>query len=363
MNRNKNVEAIRGIAILGMLLYHYMLSISGFSLNLTAQILNEALGQISLFTFFVISGFGTYMFLAKQDKKEGKIGTIEYFKKRVLNIYPQYIFCIIFIVFLTPSVQSVNIRNLLEMLLFVQNYNSQNTINGVTWTIAVLVQFYLLAKPIYTLVKKKGIIVWPCAALICIVVKKILIGFVTVHEMSFDWNVMISSRNPFTTIDLFVAGMCSAYMYIKYKEKKINTGMLSISIIVCIVAYFAWFYNFFVTIGLYKNHIASCMAQSLVGFFSAVIIFLCANLNFEYRSIMGKGIQFLAKNEYGIYLWHMILMGNFISYAPGWFVVLNEEMPVLLLLLMLVCGILIGWLSNITASSMEYKSRFFMWKN
>lgn len=159
MTRNKNVEAVRGIAILGMLVYHYMLSIPGFGLSGKASIIVEGIGQFALISFFVISGFGSYTYFSYLEENNESVSMKTFLKKRLTKILPQYYLNIFVIIFLTSGLGYLStngIGRLLSSLLLVQNFFASGSVNGVTWTIAVLFQLYVVVKPLYYGVKKFG---------------------------------------------------------------------------------------------------------------------------------------------------------------------------------------------------------------
>lgn len=83
-------------------------------------------------------------------------------------------------------------------------------------------------------------------------------------------------------------------------------------------------------------------------------------LPFTYTSKLGSGVQFIAKYEYGIYLWHMLLMGNFMSSQPDWYAWLQANFPIILLIILLSIAIFVGWISSKLTSSKEYLSLFVL---
>jgi peptidoglycan/LPS O-acetylase OafA/YrhL len=86
-------------------------------------------------------------------------------------------------------------------------------------------------------------------------------------------------------------------------------------------------------------------------------LWLVAQLEFTYKkSIFGRAIQFVAKNEYGIYLWHMILFGCISGSAIyySWY----EKYPILILLVMWILAIFTGTISTKLTNSSDYRQLY-----
>ena len=347
MERNKNIEAMRGIAMLGMLIYHYSISISGFKLGYEMQMLRELLGQISLISFFVLSGFGTYMYFFREEENGKKFTVGNYVKKRLKKLLPPYYICIGILIVFTSKVVYLNSSQLfqvLESVFLVQNFDPYNTLNGVTWTIATLAQLYFFAGFFYKWIRKKGLAVYPFVVVGCILIKMLMARGIIVGGLDSIWLVVIGIRLPFTICDLYLAGMCSAYLYLKWRE---SIGKYQIvvwrcfgTLLTCVVVW--GLYLWITKIGIYGDNVGNCVFQSLVGLIISVFVFWFANEKFTYQSIIGKGIQCVARNEYGIFLWHMIIMGNLVGFPTDWWIYLNENNPSILLILTCVVSIGVG---------------------
>lgn len=171
------------------------------------------------------------------------------------------------------------------------------------------------------------------------------------------YQVIVAIRLPFTTFDLIVAGMLCAHIYKKYVDVIKNyKNVISAILIGVIACYPFFFYYYSIHIGLYGMSTLSSAGQSLIGLFIALILFGMANMPFGYESVCGKMIQFVGRYEYGIYLWHMILMGNFMNFGPDWYLWLNERYPFVLLMIILAIAIVIGyWSDRLTYTCQTHK--------
>lgn len=366
MERNKNIEALRAIAISYMLLYHYSNSITGIVTGNNSFLLVDSFGQFALVGFFVLSGFGTYLSFQRLELN-GEIKFMPYMKRRLRAILPQYYFCVGVILLFTTSVSYLSTSHLyhvLESLFLVQNYDINNAINGVTWTLAVLFQLYLVSIPLYKLSKKYGFWSWGIGLVFSICLKRLLFWYISLNELNKLYYVVASIRIPMTTIDLILIGMCSAQFCVHVKANTLR--FLKQKRIVCLCFSIVLLYHFIFAkyatwIGnLYDNRWMSCIWQSIIGGFVAGLCILLYFLPFNYQSVGGKVIQFIAKYEYGIYLWHMILIGNFMIFQPDWYIWLQDNVPYGLMVIMLILAVSVGWISTKLTSSQSYR-KLYKW--
>ena len=72
MKRNQNVELLRGWSVLVILVYHYG-GLSGVIAGGQISRIMECLVQLSMISFFVISGFGTWCYLERKKHKMRKV--------------------------------------------------------------------------------------------------------------------------------------------------------------------------------------------------------------------------------------------------------------------------------------------------
>nr|MCR5701460.1 acyltransferase [Lachnospiraceae bacterium] len=153
--RKKNVDIIRAMALLLVVVYHaWVLSGSHEIPFFPLKLLVSLGGEIGVTIFFLISGFGLFYSL---DRKEQNYFC--FMKRRFVRIAPEYYVFLMFLLFFTPSVGYISfagMKDVLLHLLFLHNITPQTsgTINGVLWTMAVTVQFYLIAKPMYKCIRK-----------------------------------------------------------------------------------------------------------------------------------------------------------------------------------------------------------------
>lgn len=348
MKRNQNIEMLRGVAILMILFYHYTISVPGMVKGSFGLILDESICQVAMCLFFSISGFGTYIYL---DKQTENVTAWEYLKKRFRRIARQYYFCIGVILLTTGASylawnQSFKI---LSVLTFCQNlfYSTNGAINGVSWTVALMMQFYVVAVPLYKLVKKYGIKSYVVSAILVLFIRIVISYYILLHSLDLLNYVIYSIRQIFTTADIFIAGMFAAKIYKsgKLKLSSRNGWAATIGSGIGAILTFVIFTYTPQAIYVWGSNLRCWLWQPLVGLETAVMLLCACSIQCKYKTLIGKSIQFVARNEYGIYLWHMILFRNLSQQSPMYAGMLSRS-PILLLSLMIVLAIIVGAISN-----------------
>jgi len=156
--RLQSIDALRGIAALGVVLYHAVLQTPNavpnnfFRWPVNALQFVSSFGYIGVFLFFVISGFCIHLQWAKSCAA-GKTQSIQFgsfWRRRIRRLYPPYL--IAFALFLLMAASSVGINvthffvyDVVMHLLMLHNLDPTTcySINGVFWTLAVEEQLYL----------------------------------------------------------------------------------------------------------------------------------------------------------------------------------------------------------------------------
>lgn len=143
------VDALRGIAVCGVILIHTGAFLRVFNPHLNALVNSGARG-VQL--FFIISAFT--IFLSFQTRKESSLQ--KYFIRRFFRIAPMF-YLVLFVTVFFLSIVPINIPSLLAEISFISNFypkwtNSQ--IIGVEWTIGVEMIFYVLAPFLFKKIKR-----------------------------------------------------------------------------------------------------------------------------------------------------------------------------------------------------------------
>jgi peptidoglycan/LPS O-acetylase OafA/YrhL len=157
-NRLRGIDALRGAAALGVVLYHaveqgkHVLPDNLFHHPVRLVQFASSFGYIGVFLFFVISGFCIHLQWAR-TKAAGADPIIRFgpfWKRRIRRLYPPYLIALLLFLLLTAGTVGLNFTNFffydLGMhLLMLHNLdaNTAYTINGVFWTLAIEEQLYL----------------------------------------------------------------------------------------------------------------------------------------------------------------------------------------------------------------------------
>ena len=156
--RLRSIDALRGIAALGVVIYHAVdqgkqalpNNLLEYPLRLVQFI--SSFGYVGVFLFFVISGFCIHLQWAKSraagQKPDIRFGP--FWKRRLRRLYPPYLIALAFYLLLTAWSAGIDLTHFffydLGMhLLMLHNLDPKTcyTINGVFWTLAIEEQLYL----------------------------------------------------------------------------------------------------------------------------------------------------------------------------------------------------------------------------
>jgi peptidoglycan/LPS O-acetylase OafA/YrhL len=104
-------------------------------------------GSRGVSLFFAISGFILAQPFLRQHLHKGRAVSIRgYFKRRLTRLEPPYILSLLaYTLALALAHAPVSVRGLLAQAVYVHNWTDLPTVNFVTWSLEVEVQFYILA--------------------------------------------------------------------------------------------------------------------------------------------------------------------------------------------------------------------------
>jgi peptidoglycan/LPS O-acetylase OafA/YrhL len=156
--RLQSIDALRGIAALGVVLYHAVLQTDSVApnnlLRWPVKLLQfvSSFGYIGVFLFFVISGFCIHLQWAKsraaQLPQAVQFGS--FWRRRIRRLYPPYLIAFALFMLMAALTTGINITHffvydVVMHLLMLHNLdpNTCYSINGVFWTLAIEEQLYL----------------------------------------------------------------------------------------------------------------------------------------------------------------------------------------------------------------------------
>ena len=113
-------------------------------------------GNLGVNFFFVLSGFLITFLLLKEKEFYGRINVLNFWKRRILRIWPLYFACVLFGFLVFPQIkilfnqQPSETANILFYLTFLNNFDllknglPDASVLGILWSVAIEEQFYLL---------------------------------------------------------------------------------------------------------------------------------------------------------------------------------------------------------------------------
>jgi peptidoglycan/LPS O-acetylase OafA/YrhL len=320
LNRNKNVDIFRAVALLLVVIYHGWVLMGSVPLRPSFLMLVVMLGgEIGVTAFFALSGYGIYHSLWRMEATIGKISYKDYWVKRIRRIGPQYYFCIVVIVLFSQLLSrdnylSVNgLRNIVTHLFFIHNlfpaYNG--AINGVLWTMGIIVQFYVVAPLIYKGFRRYGIKMEIVCILFTVLMKAGMYAFVLPYTGHSDDLAFFSGRQLITALDNFTVGMCVAHVI---KEGKIQLrGLVPLLVGIVSVAAVLAVCKAGLVYGIHTNNWSGYVWHSLLALGLGGILLGISYMNNSGKSLIYRIFLWLSKYEYEIYIWHLWIWSNLIA--------------------------------------------------
>ncbi len=174
-----SIDALRGIAALGVVLFHAVLQTTGAIPDNLLQwpikgiYFVSSFGYIGVFLFFVISGFCIHLQWARARAKAEtpQIQFGSFWRRRLRRLYPPYLIALALFLAMAAFSTGIDLTHffvydLVMHLLMLHNLDPATcyTINGVFWTLAVEEQLYLAYFLLLFLRKRWG---WGTTLVIC----------------------------------------------------------------------------------------------------------------------------------------------------------------------------------------------------
>lgn len=149
MNRNTNLDVLRGIAVILVLFRHLTLDPADNSIINLAFLGMRRIGWLGVDIFFVLSGFLVTRLLYKELLFNGKANVVRFIKRRSLKIFPLFYLFIFGTVIVLGDFKSSSYTNLIVELAFLQSYFTGFWVH--TWSLSVEEHFYLIIAALFGL--------------------------------------------------------------------------------------------------------------------------------------------------------------------------------------------------------------------
>lgn len=224
------IDGLRFVAIASVVVYHVFKQLIRyygvhFSPMLTTLLGN---GNRGVSLFFVISGFVLALpFASYWLQGSASVDLKRYFGRRLTRLEPPYVLNLLICAALLIVVNHVStfalLPHLLSSLFYSHNliYGNMSTVNVVTWSLEVEVQFYLIM-PLLAFVFAIQF-VWVRRGVL--VAAMLIVGQLQTH-----WNYARAQLSILYYIQFFLAGLILADLYLqrKHEDKKWGWDILSV---------------------------------------------------------------------------------------------------------------------------------------
>ncbi|EPP0980779.1 acyltransferase [Vibrio cholerae] len=300
MKRNIILDLLRVLACLMVVFYHYF-----YYGPLVGQVAGKlmdsnifAYGYLGVDIFFVISGFVISSSLKKNN-------IYSFFKARFKRLYPTYWICLcislVIISIFTKEVFTIN--EILINFTMLQSFFNVKSIDGVYWTLAIEIIFYLMISLMYFLFNKKlfnfYLMAWLALSYFHVfslinfglLSKILLLNWIPYFIFGFAFSCLIDKSNNYKYIIYILLSVFSLFLlcyrtYLRTENLINNNGF-------CVNSYAA--------------------VLVLLSFLCIFVVFV----NVTIRSVLfNKVITSLALGTYPLYLLHQEVGYSIFSFAP-----------------------------------------------
>lgn len=309
----KNIDCCKCIALLLVLIYHYWVLSGSPSINTSIPGLYTIIslgGEIGVTMFLILSGFGIYCLC----KNKGVTSWGAFVKSRFIKIAPLYYVSIILVISLTPVgagfLSKDGLLDIITHVLFIHNLwgRFHGSINGALWTMGVIFQFYLIAVFLYKCMEKNryATVIFSFALTIGM---KVLVYKYLLPALGMSGTLyFVYGRELITALDNFVLGMYAGSL-VYNSNKNISTikGVICLAAMLCFLVLWGKSGHRY---GVYVANISGYLWHSVLAVILAGMICVLGLMKETNHTQM---LQFIGKNEYGIYLLHFPILQNLLQ--------------------------------------------------
>jgi peptidoglycan/LPS O-acetylase OafA/YrhL len=343
------LDGLRALAVLMVLTYHvWVLSYldSTFKLMVLGNDLSFvfAWGHPGVDLFFMLSGFLLFLPFAGAFYSDRKRPDVKkYFVKRLCRILPAYyLFLLVSILVIYPQQYLISqafpqvMANFFFMQTFMFSTPVYPAIGGVTWTLVIEMQFYLILPLVaYFFRGKRAWVSFIIVVALVFLYRVAMLSVWNANSSSADFNYFYASEyNVFGVFDNFAIGMLLANFYQHNKIKgATHKGQLLIDstrkliwivpfvLIFSIYQYFLW--RFDSNVQFAWNYFSFLFDIAIYGCFAIVIIYLVYHESRLRRLLSLRYVGIIGVVSFSVYLWHFTIIQqlsgmSFLSSVHGW---------------------------------------------
>ena len=348
--RNYNIDVLRAMAILLIVLYHSWVQCG--SVQFSWSVLNYLIplgGEIGVTAFFALSGYGIFCSLQKKELSESGLSFFSFMKKRFQRVLPQYLMCILvyFTLMGGDAFNWAGVKNIAAHLLFIHNFfpDFHGAINGVFWTMGVIIQFYIVAIPLYLGLKKwRGKFAIACLGF-TVIMKIVVYHFFLSDYSGVQTYYFIYGRQLYTALDNFVVGMWVAQHLTGERKtlplRRTLSGVLLGFVMLLLVCYEG------TAKGIWADSLLGYTWHSLLVLALVLIAVSFAQIGIDKNNFCVRIFLWISKYEYGIYVWHLLIINSILSVSPWIWEQINAGRHWMIYAIFMAISILVGYVMSI----------------
>jgi len=345
--RLRGIDALRGAAALGVVLYHSVdqsakvLPTNFLQYPFRLAQLTSSFGYIGVFLFFVISGFCIHLQWARSKAAgvEPEIRFIPFWKRRIRRLYPPYLIALLLFVLVAASTLGIKLTqfffyDLGMHLLMAHNLDAKTvyTINGVFWTLAIEEQLYLAYFLLLFIRIRWG---WGVTLAVCLLARLGWMGFshvVWLKTGGFGLPVPEAAASHWFTWALGAIGVEAMFGLVKLRGWSRDLRLATVLIVSASVlsSYLSSIYDYRLL-----HDVCWFVMHPLwgLGFFIVVNRMVLAEDSWLRQATLPSLVSFfstLGIFSYSIYLTHeLVIMQSWRWTNPGWLQLVNVVLIVI----------------------------------
>lgn len=301
MNRLHNLDYLRGLAALGIMMYHYASWALG---RFSAETFMGRLGLYGVSIFYLLSGLTLY-YMYYHKMHLNKADMLSFFKKRVFRIFP--LLWLVTLVAILLSKQVPDLTNLFLNLTGLFGFvRWDKSFSAGVWSIGNELVFYTFF-PFFVAFSRhvKALMVLLILALTGLFLYFAYIALNPMFSLSEQWSVYI---NPLNQVFLFMAGFLIGYLLNQVQF----TSTLSLGLMAAGILLFTFYpaYGDPITLVSGTNRLvfSACCVLICIGFYK---------LPLQLPSFFHKPLTLLGEISYSLYLLHPVLW-TLSGLVSGW---------------------------------------------
>jgi peptidoglycan/LPS O-acetylase OafA/YrhL len=298
------LDTLRGLAVLLVVVGHVV----EFS-NTTLTGVANAIAQLGVMLFFILSGFLITGLLYRERMETGQVNLVNFYARRFLRLGPAlFLFLgVVSLLVVFKKITDVPVYELAACLLYVRNIFGRSSSLAHIWSLSLEEQFYLLWPQVVKRVRLDRLL---AGTLILTVLMCIWRG-AAIQLQLFDYNTGVFYIRPYFRFDSILIGCCISLALAQSDMVLARLALLAKRV----PATVAWMLLLVWTIwGEGWSRPLYITVQMLGG---ALVLLQLILHEPESRSVLKASapLQYLGKISYSLYLWQQIFL---VTKYPDW---------------------------------------------